>query len=36
MTELLRSLRFIPWLLAIGMLYYTLNAFYPIDTQVGF
>ncbi len=36
MTELLRSLRFVPWLLAIAMLYYTLNAFYPIDTQVGF
>ena len=36
MTGLLRSLRFIPWLLIVAMLYYTLNAFYPIDTQVGF
>jgi hypothetical protein len=36
MTGLFRSFRFLPWLLILGMLYYTLNAFYPTNTQVGF
>ena len=35
-AEFLKSFRFLPWLLVLGMLYYTLNAFYPIDMQGGF